>query len=58
MGWITDSCLNGGQRPDRLVCFSAKFVKTFSSIEPRLVAVSIGRLEAQKRVESMDDDYR
>ena len=36
--------------------FSIKFVKTLSLVEPRLVAVSIRCLEAQKRVESMDDD--
>ena len=38
------------------VCFSAKSVKEFSSVESRLVAVSIGRLEAQKRAEMLDDD--
>lgn len=36
--------------------FGVKFVKTLSLVEPRLVAVSIRCLEAQKRVESMDDD--
>ena len=38
------------------VCFSAKSVKEFSSVESRLVSVSIGRLEAQKRAEMLDDD--
>ena len=38
------------------VCFSAESVKTFSSVESRLVAVSIGRLEALKRAENLDDD--
>ena len=39
------------------VCFSAKSMKAFASVESRLVAVSIGRLEAQKRAEMLDDDY-
>ena len=38
------------------VCFSAESVKIFSSAESRLVAVSISRLEALKRVVNVDDD--
>ena len=38
------------------VCFSAKNMKGFSTVESRLVAVSIGRLEALKRAENIDDD--
>ena len=38
------------------VYFSAKFVRDLSSVEPRLVSVSIERLEAQKRAEMLDDD--
>ena len=37
-------------------CFSAKSMKGFSTVESGLVAVSIGRLEALKRAENLDDD--
>ena len=38
------------------VYFGAKFVRDLSSVESRLVAVSIEHLEAQKRAEMLDDD--